>query len=476
MTRIKQLDERRGLFPSETRSDCTFPVGINPTARQRNSVLVVLLLAFVPAAVRADVMPAKIFGDHMVLQREMPVPIWGKAAPREKVTVHLLNQEKSAVTDAKGNWTVTLDPLEAGGPHKLTITGRNTVVFEDVLVGEVWICGGQSNMQWTMKGLDKTGKNVADANHPTIRLNQGSWRVCEPESAETFSATAFYFGVNLQKAIKVPIGLVHRSLGGTSARPWTPAAAIDADPALEPYLTDIKKAVPRPGSLYEGQIRPLQPYAMRGVIWYQGEADVKRPEEYANLIKTLIRSWRADWNEGDFPFLFVHLGAYGAAPKTPADVGWGPIRDAQLAALSLPNVEVASFHDSDSDLHPTKKALIGERLALVARAKVYEEKVVYSGPRFASLKIDGDKAVVKFNHLGGGLVVKGSDLRGFAIAGADGTFEWADAKIVGDKVVLTSPKVPRPAAVRYAYSSNPEATLYNRDGLPAIPFRTDGKK
>ena len=189
----------------------------------------------------------------------MPVPIWGKAAPREKVTVHLLNQEKSATTDAKGNWTVTLDPLEAGGPHKLTITGRNTVVFDDVLVGEVWICSGQSNMQWTMKGLDKTGKNVADANHPTIRLNQGSWRVCEPESAETFSATAYYFGASLQKAIKVPIGLVHRSLGGTSARHGgrTPAAAIDVRILRLWSRTgpDIKKA--RPGGLYEGQIRSL---------------------------------------------------------------------------------------------------------------------------------------------------------------------------------------------------------------------------
>jgi sialate O-acetylesterase len=431
--------------------------------------ITLLFLMLAPTAVRADVMPAKIFGDHMVLQREMPVPIWGKAAPREKVTVHLLNQEKSTTTDAKGNWSVSLDPLEAGGPYKLTITGRNSVEFDDVLVGEVWICSGQSNMQWTMKGLDKTGKNVAEANHPTIRLNQGSWRVCEPESAETFSATAYYFGVDLQKAIKVPIGLVHRSLGGTSARLWTSAAAVDADPALEPYRADIKKA--RPGGLYEGQIRPLMPYAMRGVIWYQGENDRGRPDEYAHLIKTLIRSWRADWNEGDFPFLFVHLGAYGAPSTSPADVGWGPIRDAQLAALALPNVEVASFHDSDADIHPLKKALIGHRLALVARAVVYKEKIVYSGPRFASLKIDGDKAIVKFDHLGGGLVVKGKDLRGFAIAGADGSFEWAEAKIVGDSVALTSAKVPRPVSVRYAYSSNPEATLYNREGLPAIPFK-----
>ena len=436
---------------------------------RRLSRLTLLILVLVPAAVRADVMPATIFGDHMVLQRNMPVPIWGKAAPREKVTVRFHGQEKSTTTDAKGNWTVSLDPLEAGGPHEMTITGRNTVVFKDVLVGEVWICGGQSNMQWTMKGLDKTGKNVADANHPTIRLNQGSWRVCEPESAETFSATAYYFGVDLQKAIKVPVGLVHRSLGGTSARLWTSAAAIDADPALEPYRADIKKA--RPGGLYEAQIRPLIPYAMRGVIWYQGENDSKRPDEYAHLFRTLIRSWRADWKQGDFPFLFVHLGAIGTPPATPADVGWGPIRDAQLAALTLPNVELASFHDSDADIHPTKKALIGERLALTARAVAYHEKIVFSGPRFASLKVTGDKAIVKFDHLGGGLVVQGKDLRGFAIAGADGKFEWADARIAGDSVILKSPKVPHPVSVRYAYSSNPEATLYNREGLPAIPFR-----
>jgi sialate O-acetylesterase len=436
--------------------------------------MTLLLLVLAPAWSRADVMPAGIFGDHMVLQRDMPVPIWGKAARGERVTVQLHDQMHFTNADAKGNWTVSLDPLKAGGPYDLTITGRNTVVVKDVLVGEVWVCGGQSNMQWTMKGLDKTGKNVADAHHPTIRLNQGSWRVCDPESAETFSATAYYFGVELEKSLKVPVGLVHRSLGGTSARLWTSVSAVDADPALAPYRADIKKVMA--GGLYEGQIRPLQPYAIRGVIWYQGENDRDRPDEYAPLIKTLIRSWRGDWKEGDFPFLFVHLGAIGARPKTPADVGWGPIRDAQLAALALPNVEVASFHDSDSNLHPTKKALIGERLAKVARATVYHEKIVYSGPRFESLKIDGDKAIVKFDHLGGGLVVKGKDLRGFAIAGADGEFEWADAKIVGDSVVLTSVKIPTPVSVRYAYSSNPEATLYNRDGLPAIPFRTDGKK
>ena len=226
-------------------------------------------------------------------------------------------------------------------------------------------------MQWTMKGLVRTGKNVADANHPTIRLEEieGSCAkaAAEPGLAENvLRHRSKYFGASLQKAIKVPIGLVHRSLGGTSARLWTSAAAIDSDPALEPYRADIKKA--GPGGLYEGQIRPLMPYAMRGVIWYQGENDRDRPDEYAHLIKTLIRSWRADWKEGDFPFLFVHLGAIGAAPTTPADVGWGPIRDAQLAALSLPNVEVASFHDSDSNLHPMKKALIGERLACAGRS------------------------------------------------------------------------------------------------------------
>jgi sialate O-acetylesterase len=403
----------------------------------------------------------------------MKVPVWGMAAPGEEVTVSFDGQKQSTKADDKGHWRVTLNEQRTGGPYEMTVLGKNTVTFTDVLVGEVWVCSGQSNMQWTMGNLDKSGKLTADAKHPKLRLNGGTWQVCTPDSALRFSATGYYFGINLQKALgDVPVGLINRSVGGTSARPWTSKAAIEADPDLKPYLKSIGNSG---GSLYESHIRPLIPYAMRGVIWYQGESDASRPEEYAILFKTLIRSWRADWGQGDFPFLFAHLGAIGGATTDPSQVGWGPIREAQSAALVLPKTAVAAFHDSDADLHPKRKDLVGARLALAARAIAYGEKIVYAGPEFDTLKIDGNKAIVSFKNVGGGLVAKDDMLKGFTIAGADGKFAWANAKIDGNTVILTSKGIQQPTAVRYGFASNPQCTLYNREGLPALPFRTDRK-
>jgi sialate O-acetylesterase len=437
------------------------------------------VMVFTSLSARADVAPAKVFGNNMVLQRGMKVPVWGKAAAGEKVTVTLLDQKKTTKADKKGNWSVKLDELKAGGPYEMTVSGnKNTVTFKNVLVGEVWVCSGQSNMQWTIANTDKEGKSVADAKLPELRLNSGTWLECTPETAHKFSATAYYFGRDLQKALGMPVGLINRSVGGTSARLWTSKSAIEAAPAMKPFLADLfpKDKGGGIGNLYEGNIRPLIPYAMRGVIWYQGESDANRPEEYTHLFKTLIRSWRADWGQGDFPFLFAHLGAIGGPVKDANQVGWGPIREAQSAALELPATAVAAFHDSDADLHPRRKDLVGARLALAARAIAYGEKIVYSGPAFDGVKFEGDKAIVSFKHVGGGLVVKGESLKGFAVAGKDGKFVMADAKIEGDKVVVSSKSVSAPAFVRYAFASNPQATLYNREDLPALPFRTDGKK
>ena len=438
-------------------------------------LLIPALFVLAPLSVHADVAVAKIFANNMVLQRGMKVPVWGKAAPGELVTVTFLEQKVAVKADEKGNWSLKLNELKEGGPYEMTVEGKNTVKFTNVLVGEVWVCSGQSNMAWTMSQLDKSGKITESAKFPKLRLNGGTWQECTPDSAIKFSATAYYFGVDLQKALgDVPVGLINRSVGGTSARPWTSKAAIAADSDLKPYQEAILKG--GAGSLYEGHIRPLVPYAMRGVIWYQGESDASRPDEYTILFKTLIRSWRADWAQGEFPFLFMHLGATGGAAKDPSQIGWGPIREAQSAALVLPNTAVAAFHDSDSDLHPRKKEIAGARLALAARAIAYGEKIVYSGPQFDTLKIDGDKAIVSFKHAGGGLVAKGDVIKGFAIAGADGKFVWADAKIDGDKVVVSSKSVSQPAAVRYGFASNPQCTLYNRENLPALPFRTDRDK
>jgi sialate O-acetylesterase len=431
-------------------------------------------------AARADVKLPPIFGNNMVLQRGMPVPVWGKANPEEEITVAFLDQKQTTRAGADGNWQVKLNPLKEGGPHELIVSGKNTVKFSNVLVGEVWVCSGQSNMAWALKNTENAEVEIASANFPSLRLNGGGgWQAATPQTVGGFSGTGYYFGRDLHKALGVPIGLINRSVGGTSARLWTSKKAIEADPEMKPYLEALfnlkdAKAKSSVGNLYESLIRPVIPFAIRGVIWYQGESDAGRPEEYQRLIKTMIRSWRSDWGQGDFPFLYVHLGAIGAPPKEPnKSAGWGPIREAQDKALELPNTGVASFIDSDSDLHPRKKHIAGARLALAARAVAYQEKIVYSGPAFESMKVEGAKIIVKFRHVGGGLTVKGDTLRGCAIAGPDKNYAWADAVIDGDTVVLSSKQVSNPVHVRYAWASNPQATLYNREGLPALPFRVE---
>lgn len=423
----------------------------------------------------ADVKLAPIFADNMVLQREMPVPIWGTASPDETVTITFAGQTKTTKADAKGKWQLKLDVLKAGGPFELVAAGKNQVKLTNVLVGEVWVCSGQSNMQWTLNQTENAAEEIANSANPQLRLNTGSWQVAGPETSGKFSGTGYYFGKALQKSLGVPVGLVNRSVGGTSARAWTSKNAILEEPAMKPYVEDIlgKDAKGNAGNLYEGMIRPLIPMAMRGVIWYQGESDAGRSPEYVELIQTMVKSWRKDWGQGDFPFLYVHLGAIGPAAKAPTDIGWGPIREAQDAALKLPNTGVAAFADSDSDLHPRKKKIAGDRLALAARALVYGEKIVASGPIVDKVEPDGAAVVVHFKSVGSGLVAKGDKVKGFAIAGADGNFAWADAEIKGNTVRLTSKDVAMPQFVRYAFASNPQATLYNREELPALPFRTD---
>lgn len=443
--------------------------------RHPTSFLALSLALLIPGAVRADVKLSAIFSSNMVLQQGMPVPVWGKAAPGESVTVNFLGQKKVVEAGKDGSWVVKLDELKAGGPHELIVAGKNTVKLDNVMVGEVWLCSGQSNMQWALANTENGKEEAANSTNPNLRLSGGgAWQSASPQSSINFSGTGYYFGRDLQKALNVPVGLINRSVGGTSARSWTSKATIESDSTLKPYAADILTS--NPGNLYEGLIRPLIPFAIRGVAWYQGESDAGRPLEYQKLFPAMIRSWRADWGQGDFPFLFVELGAIGGTTKDPSNVGWGPIREAQAMALALPKTALAGFVDSDSDLHPRKKAIAGARLALAARGLAYGEKIVFAGPRFESLKIEGDKAVVQFQNAGGGLVAKGDKLVGFAVAGEDGKFVWADAEIKGNAVLVSSKQVTRPVAVRYAFASNPLGTLYNREGLPAIPFRTDAAK
>lgn len=633
-----------------------------------------LLIGLAAAAgiARADVAPASLFCDHAVLQQGVPIPVWGTAANGEEVTVTLAGQTVSTVA-RDGRWTVRLAPLPAGGPHVLTIAGTNRVELSDVLIGEVWVCGGQSNMERQL-GLREGQQPIkhwraeaAAANFPQIRhfgvaqrlamdpqaSAEGQWLVCTPQTAPDFTAVGFFFGRALHLARGTPIGLIHSSWGGTPAEAWTsreglmqipeltddvarldhfrqdpvaaradheqslarwftekdpgsgaglpwsdeafdakawplmrlPAAwetaglpdfdgvvwfrrevelpAVWSDRDIELHLgaiddvdstwvngrlvgskavwnaprvyivpagtlkagrnviavrvldtggggglwgggdrmrlvrgdeptemislegdwryqasvyshnappppTDVSTGSGAPTVLYNGMIAPLQPYAIRGVIWYQGEANAGQSRLYRRIFPNLVSDWRRAWGQGDFPFLYVQIAPFKEMPPE--------IREAQrLSLATIPNSAMAVTIDvgDANDIHPTDKKPVGERLALAARALAYGEQIEYSGPLFESFQIDRHRAVLKFNHAADGLVAQGGELKGFTIAGADKVFHPARATIIGDTVEVFADAVSAPTAVRYAWTNVPEGNLYNRAGLPASPFATN---
>lgn len=474
---------------------------------------VILSVATIGAS-RADVVVPGLFNDHMVLQRDITLPVWGTASPNEKVTITLGKRKVSTTADAAGNWRVRLNPLPAGGPYEMTIAGNNTITIKDVLIGEVWICSGQSNMARKVNKAANSKQEAAAANYPRIRLfsvpreiaNEptktlgGSWQVCSPQTAAKFSAVGYYFGLDLHKVLDVPIGLIASAVGGTPAESWTAQAALEADPDFKPIFelwerlltqgeapkkpgakkprrtaAELRKSAQRPCVLYNGMIHPLMPYAIRGVIWYQGEANAPRAYLYHKLLSTMIRSWRTEWGQGDFPFLIVQLANYQIRQKEPYVSDWAELREAQLMTLSVPKTGMAVAIDigDPKDIHPRNKQEVGRRLALAARAIVYGHKIPYSGPIYDSMKIEGDKIRIRFKHVDGGLQAKGGALKSFGIAGRDRKFVDAEAVIDGDTAVVSSSMVAQPVAVRYGWADAPECNLYNGAGLPASPFRTD---
>ncbi len=644
--------------------------------------LLAIGLQVLSSTATADVRLPHIFGDHMVLQQGRPIPVWGWAEAGEKVTVTIEGNTASVAADAEGRWMVKLPALKAGGPCELTVKGNNTITCTDVLIGEVWICSGQSNMEWPVSQTNNAEQEIANADLPQIRHFDvanttaftrqrdcnGAWSVCSPQTVPGYTAVGFYFGRYLHKQLNVPIGLVNTSWGGTVAEAWTRAEALStlpdfagtleqiekvakdpekvtreyqkqladwnasvekadkgsgsaglkwAEPSLdisdwkdmelpqlwETVIGDIdgviwfrktfkapeswqgkelvvelgaiddedvtflngkkigettgegsynkprqykvaadivrtgdnvvavraydyllnggfsgksdqmkvypvgqpEKAVslagawkykialdlatlpPRPRPpislenpnsptvLYNAMIAPLVPYGIRGAIWYQGESNADRAQQYQVLFPTMIRNWRSDWGQGDFPFIFVQLANFMKVREDPSDSSWARLREAQLMTLSLPNTGMAVIIDigQADDIHPRNKQDVGKRLALWALANIYGKTVVYSGPLFKYMDIVGNQAVIHFDHVGAGLVAKDGPLKGFAIAGKDGRFVWADARIEGDALIVSSDKVAQPAAVRYAWADNPVCNLYNKDGLPASPFRTD---
>ncbi len=477
--------------------------------------LAFLALILVAAAPRAELKLHALFTDHMVLQRDLPAPVWGTAEPGDEVIVSIAGQKKSAKAGADGKWMAKLDPIKAGGPHELSVSGKATLTVKDVLVGEVWVCSGQSNMEQSVRGAANFEKEIAAADFPRIRLFTvpkkpalapqaevvGAWSICTPASVPNFSAVAYYFGRDLQKAIDVPVGLIHTSWGGTAAELWTRLEVlagnaelkgladahvkrVEAQKAAEEKAKAEGKPAPKtpgPGStmLYNGMIAPLLPYGIKGAIWYQGESNASRAAQYRTLFPAMIKNWRDDWGQGEFPFLFVQLANFRANKNEkldhPVESSWAELREAQTMSLATPKTGMAVIIDigDATDIHPKNKQDVGGRLALAAQHVAYGRDLVYSGPIYESMKVEDGKARLSFKHAGGGLVSKGDKLAGFAVAGEDKKFVWADAKIDGNTVIVSSAEVVKPAAVRYAWADYPECNLYNKENLPASPFRTD---
>ena len=646
--------------------------------------LFILFTLLVATPVFANVRVPALIGDNMVLQRDRKIRIWGWAEPNERVTVAIGKDQTSAVTDSSGRWQALVGPLKTGDPLELKITGNNTLTFKNILVGEVWVCSGQSNMEWPLINTKNGAQDVAQANFPEIRLFtvqkatasaplddvKGQWAAATPENAGQFSAVAYYFGRELYQKLKIPVGLIHTSWGGTPAEAWTDHATLASSPEFQPildryqtrlkdlpqqreeyerrlaewtktnlyldqgnngealgyadlstsvqdwkpmtlpqffetaglkmdgaiwfrkevqvpegwaghdlqlnlaaiddfdttyfngkriggvgsetpnsYIVQRQYKVPAglvkpgrnviavrvfdsageggfgpgpmtltmanaapvqlagewqykielqlapkdpdwgarpeapgptnqnsPSVLYNAMLAPLTPYAIRGAIWYQGESNAGRAYQYRTLFPAMIRNWRSAWGEGDFPFYFVQLANFQQVKPDPGDSDWAELREAQTLTLKEPATGMAVIIDigEANDIHPRNKLDVGHRLALWALANTYKQSVEFSGPVFSSYKVEGDKVRVKFSHTAGQLkTADGGAPKGFAIAGDDHKFVWAESRIDGDSVVLWSKDVTKPVAVRYAWADNPVTNLYNKEGLPAVPFRTD---
>lgn len=446
-----------------------------PVLAPCSSALVALTLG---AAAQAEVAVKPPFASSMVLQREMSVPIWGTASAGEQVTVSLSSQTKTVTAPADGKWSVKLDPMPAGGPYVVTIKGNNTVTLRDVHVGEVWQAAGQSNVDTRLNFYSGLADEISKANHPLLRyytLRQPgqttTWEVVSPQTAGPLSALAYFFGKEIQEKTGMAVGLVVTAVGGTKISSWLDPATLSAHPEVK----DSDR-----GSMWNSWVAPVAGYGLRGTIWFQGEQNANGTDapSYGERFNWLIHGWRAAWGQGDFPFFFGQLSNIHDPQTDPNNNSpVATVREGQRLALALPGTAMSVNMDIGvaNDWHFPNKPEAGHRLALAARAKIYGETgLVHSGPFYASKSISGDKVTLSFDHVGSGLVARSAEpLKGFAIAGAAGNWVWADATISGNTVVVSSPSVPSPTRVRYAWGDNPVFSLYNMEGLPATPFTTE---
>ena len=509
----------------------------------RAFTLIAALFAFaLNGPIAANVTLAPPFTSHAVLQQGIPVPVWGKASPGEAITVTFGAQTLSAKAAANGRWRVDLAPLAASAtPADLVVSGKNTITLTDILVGEVWLCSGQSNMAFFVKWAANAKQEIAGADHPLIRhfgvekasaaspsdTLTGSWEVCSPATVRDFSAVAYFFARDLQQKLNVPVGLVNSSYGGTPVESWMSETALKSDSAFQPVFDRMARtAAEWPATLmkyradteawkqagaaakasgekfttpaprqpvgpghpytpmveYNAMLHPLVPYALRGVIWYQGEANASRASEYRGLFSALIAQWRREWAQGDFPFYFVQLANYKA--DDPRGTHWAFLREAQTQTLTVANTGMAVTIDigETADIHPRNKQEAGHRLALLALARTYgQDSLVDSGPIFtdADFKSAAPSVRVQFQKNNAPLQnIHPADpaaVLGFELAGEDQIFHPADARIEanGQSMLVQAAAVPSPVALRYAWFNAPDATLHNSAGLPAAPFRTD---
>ena len=457
-------------------------------------VALVCSMLMVPVA-RGDVRLPKIFGDSMVLQQQSQAAVWGWADADEEVTVSLGDAKATAKAGADGKWLAKIQTPAAGGPFTLTVKGKNEITLKDVYVGEVWICSGQSNMEWPLTAAANPAEEIANAKHPLIRMIKvdkvpaekpaddivsPGWKVCTPDkdNAPQFSAVGYFFARHLQGELKVPIGMINTSWGGTICEAWTSNEALKTDPDFQLILERSAKFKPgdpnQASVLYNGMLRPLAPMTIKGAIWYQGESNVGRAVQYRKLFPTMIADWRKQFGQGDFPFLFVQLAPYNYGPP---HLALAEQWESQLKTLSVANTGMCVTWDIGNvkDIHPKNKQDVGKRLALWALANTYgKSDVVFSGPLYESSAVEGNKIRIKFKHAAGGLASKEDQpLTHFQIAGEDQKFVDAKATIDGETVVVESEQVAAPKAVRFAWHGLAEPNLFNKAGLPASPFRTD---
>lgn len=491
--------------------------------RIRNGAIVGLAaVALAAGPARADVKLPNIFSDHMVLQQGQKNKVWGLADAGETVTVSIDKQSHKATAGADGKWQVALDPLAVGGPHTLAVKGKNEVKIDDVLVGEVWICSGQSNMQWSVNLSNDPDLERLTAKFPKLRMinfpNVGTqepiwthntkWMVCTPETVGNFSAVGYFFARQLHRTLDVPIGMINNAWGGSACDAWIRRDLFAADEKYKPLLDrwaqmeaqfkelatkttlteeekkqfanlgNLMKGNSRPANIYNGVLKSHLGYGIKGAIWYQGESNAGRAYQYRDMFPLMIKNWRDDWGQGDFPFYWVQLADFYPEKPEPGESAWAELREAQTMTMSkLPNTGEAVIIDigEGKDIHPKNKLDVGKRLARWALAKDYGIDIAYHSPQFKSMEKDGNKIVLTFDHIQGGWrPFEVNEPRGFAIAGEDKMFVWATAKIRDDgRVEVSSDKVASPASVRYGWADNPVVNMYNQAGLPLTPFRTD---